>query len=42
MTNCHFHGGDLYTTVVDRKAVYRLLLGVEGFDYNGLEPDTAQ
>jgi len=32
-TNCHFHGGFLYVTVADREAVFRLRLGVEGFDY---------
>jgi hypothetical protein len=31
-TNCHFHGGFLYVTVADREAVFRLRLGVEGFD----------
>ena len=34
-TNCHFRGGDLYTTVAAKEAVFRLKLGVEGFDYNG-------
>jgi sugar lactone lactonase YvrE len=34
-TNCHFHGGYLYTTVAAKEAVFRLKLGVEGFDYNG-------
>jgi gluconolactonase len=34
-TNCHFHDGYLYTTVAAKKAVFRLKLGVEGFDYNG-------
>jgi gluconolactonase len=34
-TNCHFHGGCLYTTVAAKEAVFRLKLGVEGFDYNG-------
>ncbi|MBU4272436.1 MAG: SMP-30/gluconolactonase/LRE family protein [Planctomycetes bacterium] len=32
-TNCHFHGGYLYTTVAAKEAVFRLELGVEGFDY---------
>ena len=32
-TNCHFHGGYLYTTVAAKEAVFRLKLGVEGFDY---------
>jgi len=32
-TNCHFHGGYLYTTVASKEAVFRLKLGVEGFDY---------
>jgi gluconolactonase len=32
-TNCHFHGGRLYTTVAAKEAVFRLELGVEGFDY---------
>ena len=34
-TNCHFHGGYLYTTVAAKEAVFRLKLGVNGFDYNG-------
>jgi len=33
-TNCHFHGEWLYTTVAAEKAVFRLKLGVKGFDYN--------
>jgi len=33
-TNCHFHGGYLYTTVASKEAVFRLKLGVQGFDYN--------
>lgn len=33
-TNCHFHGGYLYTTVAAKEAVFRLKLGIEGFDYN--------
>jgi gluconolactonase len=33
-TNCHFHGDYLYTTVADKEAVFRLKLGVLGFDYN--------
>ena len=32
-TNCHFHNGYLYTTVAAKEAVFRLKLGVEGFDY---------
>ena len=32
-TNCHFNGGFLYTTVAAKEAVFRLQLGVEGFDY---------
>jgi gluconolactonase len=32
-TNCHFQGGYLYTTVAAKEAVFRLKLGVEGFDY---------
>lgn len=32
-TNCHFHGGYLYTTVASKEAVFRLKLGIEGFDY---------
>jgi len=35
VTNCHFHDGYLYTTVAAKEAVFRLNLGVEGFDYNG-------
>jgi len=34
-TNCHFHGDYLYTTVAAKNAVFRLKLGVEGFDYSG-------
>ncbi len=34
-TNCHFHGGYLYTTVAAKEAVFRLKLGVRGFSYNG-------
>lgn len=34
VTNCHFFGTDLYTTVVSKEAVFRLPLGVAGFDYN--------
>lgn len=34
-TNVHFHDGYLYTTVAAKEAVFRLPLGVEGFDYNG-------
>jgi gluconolactonase len=33
-TNCHFHGGYLYTTVAAKEAVFRLKLGVNGFKYN--------
>lgn len=33
-TNCHFFGGWLYVTVAAKEAVFRLRLGVEGFDYN--------
>jgi sugar lactone lactonase YvrE len=33
-TNCHFHAGYLYTTVASKEAVFRLKLGVQGFDYN--------
>lgn len=32
-TNCHFHGGYLYVTVAAKEAVFRLKLGVDGFDY---------
>lgn len=32
-TNCHFHAAYLYTTVASKEAVFRLKLGVEGFDY---------
>ncbi len=32
-TNCHFHGGYLYTTAAAKEAVFRLKLGVEGFNY---------
>ena len=33
-TNCHFHGGFLYTTVASKEAVFRLDLGVDGFVYS--------
>lgn len=33
-TNCHFYNGYLYTTVAAKEAVFRLKLGVEGFDYH--------
>lgn len=32
-TNCHFYGDYLYTTVAAKEAVFRLKLGVRGFDY---------
>lgn len=32
-TNCHFHGPYLYVTVAAKEAVFRLELGVEGFNY---------
>jgi len=35
VSNCHFHGGYLYTTVAAKEAVFRIKLGVQGFDYNG-------
>jgi len=35
VTNLHFHDGYLYTTVAAKEAVFRLKLGVKGFDYNG-------
>jgi len=35
VTNLHFHDGYLYTTVAAKEAVFRLKLGVQGFDYNG-------
>jgi gluconolactonase len=34
-TNCHFHGDYLYTTVASKEAVFRLKLGVPGFNYRG-------
>jgi len=34
VTNCHFNGQSLYTTVADKEAVFRLPLGVRGFAYN--------
>lgn len=34
-TNCHFHGGYLYVTVAAKEAVFRLKLGVAGYDYAG-------
>jgi sugar lactone lactonase YvrE len=33
-TNCHFNGPYLYVTVAAKEAVFRLNLGVQGFDYN--------
>ena len=33
-TNCHFDGPYLYVTVAAKEAVFRLKLGVAGFDYN--------
>lgn len=33
-TNCHFFGTHLYVTVAAKEAVFRLPLGVEGFNYN--------
>ncbi|MCA9120643.1 MAG: SMP-30/gluconolactonase/LRE family protein [Planctomycetaceae bacterium] len=33
-TNCHFYDGYLYTTVAAKEAVFRLKLGVKGFNYN--------
>lgn len=35
-TNCYFHGDYLYTTVAAKEAVFRLKLGVKGFEYNGV------
>jgi sugar lactone lactonase YvrE len=32
-TNCHFFGDSLYVTVAAHEAVYRLDLGVRGFNY---------
>ncbi len=37
-TNCHFHNGYLYVTVAAKEAVFRLKLGVEGYDYAGGKP----
>ena len=34
-TNCHFNNGYLYTTAADKEAIFRLKLGVKGFNYNG-------
>lgn len=33
-TNCHFYDGYLYATVAAKEAVFRLKLGVSGFNYN--------
>ncbi len=33
-TNCHFFDRQLYVTTADKEAVFRLDLGVNGFDYN--------
>ncbi len=35
VTNCHFNGRFLYTTIAAKEAVFRLELGVEGYSYNG-------
>jgi len=35
VTNCHFNNGYLYHTVADKEAVFRLKLGVQGYNYNG-------
>jgi len=34
VTNVHFFGDYLYTTVAAKEAVFRIKLGVPGFDYN--------
>lgn len=34
-TNCHFYEESLYVTTADKEAVFRLNLGVRGFDYRG-------
>ncbi len=34
-TSCHFHNEYLYTAIAAKEAVFRLKLGVKGFDYNG-------
>ncbi len=34
-TNCHFYGEELFTTAADKEAVFRLPLGVRGFNYRG-------
>jgi sugar lactone lactonase YvrE len=41
-TNCHFHQGWLYTTVASKEAVFRIKLGVQGFDYNGPGPSSSR
>ena len=33
VTNCHFHGPYLYTTVAAKEAAFRLQLGVQGHAY---------
>lgn len=33
VTNCHFHGTDLYTTVAAKEAVFRIPVGVKGHRY---------
>ena len=35
VTNCHFHGHYLYSTVAAKEAVFRIKLGVEGHSYTG-------
>jgi gluconolactonase len=35
VTNCHFHGTYLYATIAAKEAVFRLKLGVRGFEYAG-------
>lgn len=34
-TDCHFHDGDLFTTITEKEAVFRLHLSTAGFDYSG-------
>jgi len=41
-TNCHFHGPYLYTTVAAKEAVFRLQLGIQGYEYWGERRQPAQ
>ncbi len=38
VTNCHFQGNFLYTTIAAKEAVFRIELGVQGHRYNPKDP----